>query len=114
MFYGSGAGKLPTASAVVSDVIEAVKHVGTNIPTIWSSKKLALSDRMDAESGFFVRVKEAEAEKAKELFGDVEEVCADVAGEFAFVTKKMSERDFAEKASQITVLNRIRTEWCAE
>ena len=114
MFYGSGAGKLPTASAVVSDVIEAVKHVGTNITTIWSSKKLALSDRMDAESGFFVRVKEAEAQKAKELFGDVEEVCAGVAGEFAFVTKKMSERDFAEKAEQITVLNRIRTEWCAE
>ena len=31
MFYGRGAGKLPTASAVVSDVIECVKFIGRNI-----------------------------------------------------------------------------------
>ena len=114
MFYGSGAGKLPTASAVVADVVEAVKHKGANIPMIWSSKKLALSDRLDAESGFFVRVPEEEKENAKEIFGDVEEVCAGVAGEFAFLTKKMSERSFEEKAAKVTILNRIRTEWCAE
>ncbi len=114
MFYGSGAGKLPTASAVVADVVEAVKHKGANIPMIWSSKKLALSDRLDAESGFFVRVPEEEKENAKEIFGDIEEVCAGVAGEFAFLTKKMSERSFEEKAAKVTILNRIRTEWCAE
>ena len=33
MFYGAGAGKLPTASAVVADVIDAVKHKGKNIIT---------------------------------------------------------------------------------
>ena len=33
MLYGRGAGKLPTASAVVSDVIECVKNSGRNIPT---------------------------------------------------------------------------------
>ena len=38
MFYGSGAGKLPTASAVVSDVVDAAKHIGTNIMTIWIVK----------------------------------------------------------------------------
>ncbi|MBR0035837.1 MAG: hypothetical protein IJP54_09190, partial [Synergistaceae bacterium] len=32
MFYGRGAGKLPTASAVVSDVIECAKNIGRNIP----------------------------------------------------------------------------------
>lgn len=31
MFYGRGAGKLPTASAVVSDVIECAKSIGHNI-----------------------------------------------------------------------------------
>jgi homoserine dehydrogenase len=62
MFYGSGAGKLPTASAVVADVVDATKHRGTNIMTIWSNKKLALSDRMESESGFFVRVPEEEEE----------------------------------------------------
>ena len=115
MFYGSGAGKLPTASAVVADVVDAVKHRGTNIMTIWSNKKLALSDRMNSESGFFVRVPDAEEMKAREVFGDVEEVMlpasAGVVGEFAFVTEKMTEREFEEKAAQMTVLNRIRTEW---
>ncbi len=115
MFYGSGAGKLPTASAVVADVIDATKHQGTNITTIWSNKKLALSDRMEAESGFFVRVPEAEEAKVREVFGEVEEVklaaSAGVTGEFAFLTKKMSEKEFEEKAAKVTVLNRIRTEW---
>lgn len=68
MFYGSGAGKLPTASAVVADVVDAAKHVGTNIMTLWSSKKLALSSSEEAESVFFVRVpaeeKEAEIGRA--------------------------------------------------
>ena len=40
MFYGSGAGKLPTASAVVADVVDAAKHLNKNIWTIWSSKNL--------------------------------------------------------------------------
>ncbi|MBR1486494.1 MAG: homoserine dehydrogenase, partial [Synergistaceae bacterium] len=32
LFYGRGAGKLPTASAVISDVIECAKNIGKNIP----------------------------------------------------------------------------------
>ena len=39
MFFGAGAGKLPTASAVVSDVVDCVKHKGKNVMTIWSSVK---------------------------------------------------------------------------
>ena len=38
MFYGSGAGKLPTASAVVADVVDAAKHLNRNIMMNWSSK----------------------------------------------------------------------------
>ena len=114
MFYGSGAGKLPTASAVVADVIDVTKNQGRNIVTIWSSKKLTPADRMEMESSFFVRVPAAEAAKAKNVFGDIAEVSADVADEFAFVTKKMTEKAFEEKAAQMTVLNRIRTEWEAK
>ena len=43
MFYGSGAGKLPTASAVVADVVEMAKNLDKNIPVEWSSKKLELN-----------------------------------------------------------------------
>lgn len=42
MFYGSGAGKLPTASAVVADVVDMVKHQNTNIYIDWKSEKIEL------------------------------------------------------------------------
>nr|MCR5154733.1 homoserine dehydrogenase [Lachnospiraceae bacterium] len=58
MFYGAGAGKLPTASAVVSDVIDAIKHKGKNIITIWSGHKLELLNVLQAKNNFFVRVPE--------------------------------------------------------
>ena len=39
MFYGRGAGKLPTASAVMGDVIEAVKHKVTVFSQSWDSSE---------------------------------------------------------------------------
>ena len=57
MFYGSGAGKLPTASAVVADVIDAAKHQDVNVMVGWSNSKLELGDIRDLSSRFFVRMK---------------------------------------------------------
>lgn len=112
MFYGSGAGKLPTASAVVADVVDAAKHLGTNIWTIWSSKKLELTDINKVEHRFFLRVKEQDKETRRsihELFGGVEEVKAEVAGEYAFITPFMTELRMKElKSSLEEVLNVIR------
>lgn len=111
MFYGKGAGKLPTASAVVSDVVDAVKHRGTNIMTIWNSRKLELADMNTLESTFFVRVPESEKQKAQEIFEIDRELEADnVAGEYAFLTKPMAEGAFAEASEKIAVISRIRTE----
>ena len=39
MFYGRGAGKLPTANAVVADVVDAIKHQGVNIIIKWNEYK---------------------------------------------------------------------------
>ncbi len=39
MFYGRGAGKLPTANAVVADVVDAIKHKGVNIIIKWKEYK---------------------------------------------------------------------------
>ena len=50
MFYGSGAGKLPTASAVVADIVDMAKHLDTNIAVEWSSKKLELVDYRNVEN----------------------------------------------------------------
>ena len=101
MFYGSGAGKLPTASAVVADVVEAAKHLNTNIMTIWSSKKLELENVMEASNSFFVRVSGNKAEKEnniKALYGDVRFIeVQNISDEFAFVTNVLTEREFKEK-----------------
>lgn len=108
MFYGAGAGKLPTASAVVSDVVDAAKHLGTNIMQIWSSKKLKLSDITDSERRFFVRVPSGEEEKAKEVFAGLTEVHAGLVGDYGFITPKMSEAAYQEKAAGFTVRSMIR------
>ena len=56
MFYGKGAGKLPTASAVVSDVVDAVRHKNTNIRIIWDKEKLELGSFDKCVNRFFVRL----------------------------------------------------------
>ncbi len=108
MFYGSGAGKLPTASAVVADVVDAAKHIGTNIMTLWSSKKLELSDRNAAKYRYFVRIagdSDRIKEKAAMLFGQIEEIKApEVKGEYAFLTMQMNEETYHEKAAKIDSL----------
>ena len=56
MFYGKGAGKLPTASAVAADVIDCAKHIGKNIKILWEPEKLTLSDLGNFERKYFVRM----------------------------------------------------------
>lgn len=111
MYYGAGAGKLPTASAVVSDIIDCVKHIGKTVFCFWDAEKLQLSSMDDSVKRFFVRVAEADFAKAQEVFGQVEVIDAGVAGEKGFFTKAMSEKEFNEKSAQAgNVLSRIRVE----
>lgn len=111
MFYGAGAGKYPTASAVVSDVVDAVKHLGTNIMTLWSSEKLELAELGEASRRFFVRVPAKEEDLVKELFGRVQEIDAGILGDFGFITPFMTEREFEEKAEKLSIRNRIRMDF---
>lgn len=113
MFYGSGAGKLPTASAVVADVVDAAKHIGTNIMTFWGSKKLRLTDVKDVEHRFFVRVTDIDEEtkvKIDEEFGAVEVIrLAGRENEYAFLTAPLSEAAYERKAeSLVKPAKRIR------
>ncbi|MBE5953230.1 MAG: homoserine dehydrogenase [Lachnospiraceae bacterium] len=108
MFYGRGAGKLPTASAVVADVVDAVKHQGTNIMTIWEKDKVTLGDMSTFECKFFVRANNTKAE-IETAFGAVEYVTVDGLDEVAFVTEKMAEGDFDEKVKALDMIYRLRT-----
>ena len=110
MYYGRGAGKLPTASAVVSDVVDCARHIGKIITCFWDAEDVKLTSVDEVEHVFFVRVEKAKEQAAKEAFGDVKEVTAGVDGEFAFVTGRMSEKEFNEKAEKVGVISRIRFE----
>ena len=108
MFYGSGAGKLPTASAVVADIVEMAKHMDKHIPIEWRREKLELIDYKDFDNRFFVRTNESE-EAVKEVFGEVEFVKAeDVTGEVGFVTSVMPESEFETRAAKLAVIQKIR------
>lgn len=109
MFYGSGAGKLPTASAVVADMVEIAKNLDQNIFVEWSSKKMELVDYKQSVNRFFVRTTASEA-AVKENFGDVTFVKAEgVSGEIGFVTEPMTEADYEIKAVALgNVLQMIR------
>ena len=107
MFYGSGAGKLPTASAVVADIVDMTKHKNTNIYIDWSPEKLTLVDYKDSVNSFFVRTSSGK-ETIENAFGSVEYADAGIAGEIGFTTKDMTEAEFEKAAAQIEVRNRIR------
>ena len=108
MFYGSGAGKLPTASAVVADMIDMAKHIDKNIFIRWDKEKLVLADGDESVSRFFVRTA-ADAKKVTEMFAGAEFVDAGIAGETGFVTAPMKEIEFRQKAELLgNVIQKIR------
>ena len=108
MFYGSGAGKLPTASAVVADIVEMAKHLEINIAVEWSSKKMQLSDYRELENQFFVRTSSAK-EDIEKAFQNVSYVeLSDVTGEIGFVTETMTEADYEKAAAALNVIQMIR------
>ncbi len=94
MFYGQGAGKLPTASAVVADVIDAAKHLNINKLLTWKKAEndfLVDPDTMSAR--YFVK---ANAESVSADFAGAE-VLGEADGVWYFVTEKMTEGAFKEK-----------------
>ncbi len=102
MFYGAGAGKLPTASAVCADVIKVAAKIGTHIPCMWSTKEAELVSVMDMTSRFFVRVSAHNKSEAIALFGEVDFVSLDgLTQEVAFITSKMTEAEFIKKYDKL-------------
>jgi homoserine dehydrogenase len=99
MLYGKGAGRNATASAVVADVMDIIKHRGKHIEVNMKSEKAVLSSKDNAVRSFFVRVPENLKDQALEVFGRKIETVegANIHGEYAFVTDMISEKDFEER-----------------
>ena len=105
MFYGRGAGKLPTASAVVADVIDAAKHIHINKFITWKeAKEDFMIDPETVTSRYFVR---ANSEGVMDSFPNAESL-GNENGEWFFVTEEMTEAEFkkvfADRGAFIRVL----------
>ncbi len=109
MFYGSGAGSLPTASAVVADVVELAKHIGKHIELEWRPQKLEIADYKQQSARFFVRAK-AEPSAVEKVFGAVTYIdVPQLNEEVGFITSELKEADFEQKAAELgSVIQRIR------
>ncbi len=109
MFYGRGAGKLPTASAVSADVVALAQSLGEHIPCNWSEEPAQLVSIEDEERQFFVRVKaDSQAEAAGFEVSEYIEL-PQMPEEKAFITGMMTEKAFAECYSKLAgALGRIR------
>ncbi len=109
MFYGSGAGSLPTASAVVADVVELAKHIGKHIELEWRPQKLEIADYKQQSAKFFVRAK-AEPSAVEKVFGAVTYIdVPQLNEEVGFITSELKEADFEQKAAELgSIIQRIR------
>lgn len=120
VFYGKGAGKLPTASAVVADIIDCCKHLKTRKYLFWAdgtSENILPYNK--SESSVYLRLSAEDTalglNKVQELFGGVEEITVDNqnAGEFAVATpvltmEKLDENIKALEEQGVKTLSRLR------
>ncbi|MBO5346661.1 MAG: homoserine dehydrogenase [Lachnospiraceae bacterium] len=109
MFYGRGAGKLPTASAVSADVVALAQSLGEHIPCNWSNEPAQLASIEDEERQFFVRMKaDGQAEAAGFEVSEYIKL-EQLPEEKAFITGMMTEKAFAECYEKLTgAISRIR------
>ncbi len=120
VFYGKGAGKLPTASAVVADIIDSVKHLKARKYLYWADgDESCVRPYDESEYPVYIRVstddKAAAAARIKELFSSAHAIVYSEApsDELAFVTGDMSVKQQDEAIKQLCegstkLLSRIR------
>lgn len=112
VFYGKGAGKLPTASAVVADVIDCARNMGRKKPMDWAeAEDNYVVDYKSAVNPLYIRAEVQNKEEAlKEVeneIGKVEVLTFDGCkeNELAFVTKAANEGELTEKLSNISKIS---------
>ena len=93
MFSGAGAGKLPTASAVVADVVEAARNLNRTVLAGWSGEKAQVKDWKESSRRFYVRLSGNYMTRKDELEEiAIRNIVEDVrVSEFAILTEEMKE-----------------------
>ena len=109
VFYGKGAGAMPTASAVVADVIDCAKHKNQRKAMGWQEGESDyVADYLENVNPFYIRMN---AEDAAAAMAQISKALGEVSllsradapdGEIAFVTEAMAEKDVKSKLAEIT------------
>ena len=115
MFYGRGAGKLPTASAVVADIIDAAKHTGKNKGICWEKVgEDFVKSHEELETSFFIRVL-TEDKNVLEKYVDIVKYIPNIkkTGEICAITKTKKEREILSALKKlendgIKIISKIR------
>lgn len=105
VFVGRGAGKLPTASAVVADVIDAVKHLNARKYIFWCGNEAGhVSDYRLAPARLLLRYRGGDTAQMAAVFGEVEMVTVPnaPADEVAFITPCLPLCALEEKMAALT------------
>ena len=108
MFYGAGAGKLPTASAVVADVVNAARNPKITEIAPYEPGKMIVSDHLKSTPSYFVRVKGSDANAVAESFKAKQIVDAGIADEFGLITAEWAENEFDALCENYPVVSVIR------
>ncbi len=114
MYYGSGAGKLPTASAVVADVVDAVINEGKTVNVFWNyENEVAVEKIGNLPVKAFVRVGCADVAKAEKSVGNIFGVSEFIFlethdDEFAFVVLNDAEDELLARLEELKLMEGVK------
>ena len=105
LFYGKGAGKLPTASAVLGDIIDIARH--KNVAMSWDDEKPnSYLSADEVKTGALARIAESDAAAFEEKYKNAVPLDAHIPSEKAFIIPSITEGEF----KSIKCIKKIRTE----
>ncbi len=105
VFYGKGAGKMATASAVVADIIDCAKHIKSRKYLDWKDGYDGYVVTPDEEVQLYVYAASKDftalCNSFDELFKDTFVIKNEFKGEIAFITNKSRESELNNRISQL-------------
>lgn len=116
MFCGKGAGKLPTASAVVADIIDIATQSGYKTRYLWErEQKSSVENIVESDTRLFIRAEVQDSEEAKkavnEIFGNVQYISLNrpaLSNEIAFSTERDVEKNLMHKVDVLKDSGKIK------
>ena len=118
MFYGRGAGKLPTASAVVADIVDCVKHLSARKYLSWEHvEDDFITDHKEDTVKMYVRIKADECREsvkaeAEKQFGEILVLGrnGEPQDEIAFITPYATEKTLLSQLEKLpgTIISTLR------